>query len=85
MIGRILSVEIHRPGRAEQIAENGWSCSYPECTAKPTVEVRFTRAARGIPGYTVGSHGTCEQHAEEHARSLHADEEEKEVASPVTS
>lgn len=78
MIGRILSVEIHRPGRAEQIAENGWSCSHSDCKATPTVEVRFTRAARGVPGYTVGSHGTCERHTEEYARSLHADATEAE-------
>lgn len=72
MIGRVLSVKIHRPGNAPEIAKNGWPCSHPGCNATPTVEIRFTRAARGQPGYTVGCHGTCEDHAKSHARSLRA-------------
>jgi hypothetical protein len=72
VIGRVLSASIHRPGNAAAIAKNGWSCSFPGCNAVPTVEIRFTREARGLPGYTVGSHGTCAEHAKAHARSLRA-------------
>lgn len=73
MIGQVLSVHIHRPGKAALIAKNGWPCSFGDCKATPTVEVRFTRAARGEPGYSVGSHGACEAHAEAHACSLRED------------
>jgi hypothetical protein len=58
MIGRVLSVSIHRPGNSPEIAKNGWPCSHPGCNATPTVEIRFTRAARGQPGYTVGWRNT---------------------------
>jgi hypothetical protein len=72
-LGRVLSVEILRPGNAALIVKNGWPCSHPGCSATPTVEVRFTRVARGVPGYVVGCHGACDAHAEEHARSLEAE------------
>lgn len=69
-LGEVMSVEILRPGAADVIAKNGWPCSYPECDAKPTTEVRFTRRARSFSGYSVGSHGACDAHAKAHARSL---------------
>lgn len=70
-LGEVLSVEILRPGNAATIAANGWTCEH--CGAKPTVEIRFTRRARGLSGYSIGCHGTCETHAEEHARALKSD------------
>lgn len=73
MIGEVLSVEILRPGNAALVAANGWPCSRPGCPEKVTVEVRFTRRTRGNPGYSVGCHGTCDAHAEDHARSLKND------------
>lgn len=59
MTGEVLSVELLRAGNAAFIAANGWPCSHPGCPEKVTVEVRFTRRARG--------------NAEDHARSLKND------------
>lgn len=69
-IGDVIDVRILKPGAAKEIAANGWTCSHRECGAPVTTEVRFTRIARGLPGYSVGSHGTCDKHAKAHARSL---------------
>lgn len=67
---RVVSAYVERPGRAAQIAANGWTCRHDNCGAPVTCEVVFWESARGPSGVRRCSHGVCDAHAEAHAISL---------------
>jgi len=67
--GRGLAVTIEKPGRAPQIARNGWKCCWPGCRSGVTTEVSFViLGPRGDSSNVI--HGTCDKHAEPYARRI---------------
>ena len=56
---RAFAFYVSDPGRASQVARNGWPCAAVPCRRKPTVEVGWAERCRGPVGYANVVTGMC--------------------------